>query len=309
MLKSHLLHSHQNLRKIETLVENRSVYSADFAELHIYETHQYAEKVYLEFDYPIIASMISGKKIMHLEDKATFDFLPGESVVLPSKKKMIIDFPEASLDKPTSCLALGIDSDKIKETLDVYQNATGLDQPTQLNLDLSLSPLHLNHNSQLQQLINRLLHTFTNSHKSKDALLDLMIKELILRLLQTNARAALLNETSNLFDDNRMAFVLKYIREHYKEDISVNDLASKACMSTSHFYKTFKNTFGETPTEYLNTERLKQAKKMIRTSNAKLSEIAFACGFNSPSYFNTYFKKQEGITPSQFRASLHTHFA
>jgi AraC-like DNA-binding protein len=98
-----------------------------------------------------------------------------------------------------------------------------------------------------------------------------------------------------------MAFVLKYIRESYKEDITVENLADKACMSKSHFYKSFKNTLGETPMEYLNSERLKQAKKLIRTTSSKLSEIAFSTGFNSSSYFITQFKKQEGVTPSQFR--------
>lgn len=290
-------------RKIETLVENRTIYSADFAELNIYETHQKADQVYLEFDFPIIASMISGRKIMHLENKAPFDFLPGESVVLPSKKQMIIDFPDATLDAPTQCMALGIDSQKIQETIDAYQNATEIEENFAMSSGLNLSPLHLNNNSQVQHLVDRLLQTFTSGHKSKDALLDVMIKELILRLLQTNARAALLDETSYLFENNRMAFVLKYIREHFKEEISVDTLANKACMSSSHFYKTFKNTLGETPMEYLNGERLKQAKKMIRSTNHKLSEIAFSCGFNSSSYFNTQFKKHEGMTPSQFRKS------
>jgi AraC-like DNA-binding protein len=296
--------THKSLRKIETLVENRTIYSADFAEMNIYETHQKADQVYLEFDFPIIASMISGRKIMHLENKATFDFLPGESVVLPSKKKMVIDFPDATLDSPTQCMALGIDSKKIQETIDVYQNATEIEENFAMSSGLNLSPLHLNNNSQVQHLVDRLLQTFTSGHKSKDALLDVMIKELILRLLQTNARAALLDETSYLFDNSRMAFVLKYIREHFKEEISVDTLANKACMSSSHFYKTFKNTLGETPMEYLNGERLKQAKKMIRSTNHKLSEIAFSCGFNSSSYFNTQFKKQEGMTPSQFRKSI-----
>lgn len=298
------LQAHHKLRKIETLVENRTVYSADFAEMNIYETHQKAEKVYLEFDFPIIASMISGQKVMHLENKATFDFLPGESVVLPAKKKMIIDFPVATLEAPTRCMALGIDAHKIQETIDAYQNATQIEESFVMGSGLNLSPLHLNNNTEVQHLVDRLLHTFISGHKSKDALLDVMIKELILRLLQTNARAALLNETSYLFDNNRIAFVLKYIREHFKEDISVEDLADKACMSSSHFYKTFKNTLGETPMEYLNGERIKQAKKLIRTTTYKLSDIAYLCGFNSSSYFNTYFKKQEGMTPSQFRKTI-----
>ena len=302
------LHNHINYRKIETLVENRTIYSAEFAEMNIYETHKKANQVYLEFDCPIIASMISGRKIMHLKNKATFDFLPGESVVLPAKKKMIIDFPDATLDSPTRCMALGIDSQKIQETIDVYQNATEIEESFTLSSNLNLSPLHLNNNTQVQHLLERLLQTFSSGHKSKDALLDVMIKELILRLLQTNARGALLDENSYLFDNNRMAFVLKYIREYYKDDITVEDLADKACMSKSYFYKSFKNTLGETPMEYLNSERLKQAKKLIRTTSSKLSEIAFSTGFNSSSYFVTQFKKQEGMTPSQFRKSILDQF-
>jgi AraC-like DNA-binding protein len=198
-------------------------------------------------------------------------------------------------------MALGIDSQKIQETIDVYQNATKIEEGLTLSSNLNLSPLHLNNNTQVQHLLERLLQTFSSGHKSKDALLDVMIKELILRLLQTNARGALLDKDSYLFDNHRMAFVLKYIRESYKEDITVENLADKACMSKSHFYKSFKNTLGETPMEYLNSERLKQAKKLIRTTSSKLSEIAFSTGFNSSSYFVTQFKKQEGMTPSQFR--------
>jgi len=299
-----ILKTHQSLRKIETLVENRTVYGAEFAELNIYETHQKAESVYLEFDFPILASMISGKKIMHLEDLKSFDFLPGESVVLPSNKKMIIDFPEATLKHPTQCLALGIDHQKIEETVNTYQSLTEILGDEQIPLQLNSQTCHLANDPNIEFLIQRLMNTFIQTNKAKDALLDIMIKELIIRLLQTKAKLTLIKETSSLFDNNRMAFIVKYIREHFKENISVDSLAEKACMSTSNFYKKFKNTFGETPVDYLNTERIKFAKKLIRNSNKKIVEIAELAGFNSSSYFNRIFKKTEGITPNQYRLSL-----
>ncbi|MFO7702164.1 AraC family transcriptional regulator [Psychroflexus maritimus] len=299
-----LLKTHQSLRKIETLVENRTVYGAEFAELNIYETHQKAEGVYLKFDFPILASMISGKKIMHLEDLKRFDFLPGESVVLPSNKKMIIDFPEATLNNPTQCLALGIDNQKIEETVNMYQSLTEILGDEQIPLQLNSQTCHLANDPNIEFLIQRLMNTFIQTNKAKDALLDIMIKELIVRLLQTKAKLTLIKETSSLFDNNRMAFIVKYIREHFKENISVDSLAEKACMSTSNFYKKFKNTFGETPIDYLNTERIKFAKKLIRNSNKKIVEIAELAGFNSSSYFNRIFKKTEGITPNQYRLSL-----
>ncbi len=299
-----ILSTHHSLRKIETLVENRTVYGADFAELNIYETYQKAESIYLEFNFPILASMISGKKIMHLENTSSFDFLPGESVVFPSNKKMIIDFPEASQEQPTQCLALGIDAQKIEETINLYQNLTEIKGDEKLLFELQKDACHLNNNPNIEFLIQRLMGTFINNIKAKDTLLDIMIKELIVRLLQTKAKMTLLNETSSLFDNNRMAFIIKYIRENFKENLSVEDLANKACMSTSNFYKKFKNTFGETPVDYLNNERIKFAKKIIRTTNRKMADVAILSGFNSSSYFTRIFKKNEGITPQQYRVSL-----
>ena len=62
-----ILNQHLNTRKLTTLVENRTTYNADYAELNIYETHTYAEQVSLKFDFPVIASMLTGKKIMHID--------------------------------------------------------------------------------------------------------------------------------------------------------------------------------------------------------------------------------------------------
>lgn len=297
------LAKHRSLRKLETLVENRTIYGADFAELNIYETHREAEQVYLQFDFPIIASMISGKKIMHLDNQKTFDFVPGESVVMPANEKMIIDFPVATVDDPTVCLALGIDAQKIQETVSMFNEKTSVDYENDV-YDFDVNAIHLNNNANVQHLVDRLITTFIEGNKAKDILIDLMIKELIVRLMQTKARLLLLSDSNSLFDNNRMAFIVKYIREHLTEEINVDKLADKACMSKSNFFKTFKNTLGESPIDYLNSERIKFAKKMIKNTNNKLSDVAFKSGFNNVSYFNRQFKKIENITPKQYRSML-----
>ena len=65
--------SHYQNRRLETYVENRTVYTLRNAELNVYETHQTAERVELTFNSPVLASMLSGKKVMHLREN-TFDF-------------------------------------------------------------------------------------------------------------------------------------------------------------------------------------------------------------------------------------------
>jgi len=299
------LKQHNNQRQLTTLVENKTTYNAAYAELNIFETHTYAEQVSLTFDFPIIASMLTGKKIMHIEGFNDFEFFPGESVVLPKNKEMVIDFPLATKTSPTQCLALGIDSLKIDEVIQKFNNIVAIENENN-SWNLCKASSHLTNNGEVNYLIQRLTKTFIKNNKSKDVLLDLMIQELIVRLLQTSAKSVLLNDANSQFSDTRIGAVIRYIKDNFtNKDISVELLAKQACMSASHFHKTFKNTLGISPIDYLNSEKIKHAKKLIKASKGlTISEIAFKSGFNSTSYFNRQFKKLELMTPQQFKKSL-----
>tara|TARA_R110002050_G_scaffold24083_3_gene64292 strand:+ start:55906 stop:56820 length:915 start_codon:yes stop_codon:yes gene_type:complete len=300
-----LLNKHRSHRKITTLVENRTTYNADYAELNIYETHAYAEKVSLTFDFPIIASMLTGKKIMHLDGFDAFDFYPGESVVMPTNKEMVIDFPLATKNNPTQCLALGIDAFKIDEVVEKFNQQVAIENENN-NWNLGETTSHLINNAAVNHLVERLTYTFTNNNKSKDVLLDLMIQELIVRLLQTKAKSLIINDPNQVFNDTRIGTVIKYIKDNLtNKDLSVDILAKIAYMSNSHFHKQFKNTLGISPIDYINSEKIKFSKKLIKESkDFRMSEIAFKSGFNNSSYFNRQFKKMELMTPQQFKKSI-----
>lgn len=294
-----------DLKHLTTLVENRTIYSANNSELNLFETHQEAYKVSLTFNEPIIACMIQGKKVMHLDNMPGFDFFPNQSVVLAPGKEMIIDFPEADLINPTRCLALALDQATIRETVAFFNSKTSIENDgsnSQWNLDRDhINSAYLDHNVEINILVNRLVTTFKATNHSKDALLELMIKELIVRLLQTKAKGSILQGLDGLFNNNRIAASTKYIREHLTEKLSIEDLAKRSYMSVSNFYKSFKNTIGESPVDYINAERIKFAKRLILSTNKQLADIAFLSGFNNVSYFNRQFKKQEHMTPNAYR--------
>ena len=109
-----------------------------------------------------------------------------------------------------------------------------------------------------------------------------------------------------MLSDTRIGSVIKFIKENLtNKDMTVDQLAEKACMSTSHFHKKFKNTLGVSPIDYINTEKIKFSKKLIKESKEfQMSEIAFKSGFNNTSYFNRQFKKLEMMTPQQFKKSV-----
>lgn len=302
-----ILNHYKTTRKLTTLVENRTIYSSEYSELNIFETNQSVEKVHLKFDIPVIACMLTGKKVMHLKGMQAFDFFPRESVILPSNEQMVIDFPEATRTDPTQCLALGIDPLKLKEI--VYKFNKNVEIENENNTwsmesnSIDAKSIHLTNQIEVNFLIDRLLQTFINNNSSKDVIIDLMLQELVVRLLQTNAKNIIISGCDSVLTNSRIGTVVKYIQDNLtQKDISAESLAKLACMSTSHFHKQFKNTLGTSPIDFVNSERIKFSKNLIlRDKKLSINRVAFLSGFNSVSYFNRQFKKNELVTPSQFR--------
>lgn len=280
-------------RPLHTLVEQQNSFAAAQAELHIFETHQMAEAVELQFRQPVLAAMLMGKKRMHLRDKAPFCFLPGESVLLPANELMRIDFPEANMQQPTKCLALALDEDMVQQELD-WLNA---ERPREGGLLWSFQSgnFHFTHSLAVQQILQRLIFLFTEGHPSKDLFVGMALKELLLRVLQQE------NEVKIGEEDSRLAQLVQYIRQHLREELSVGELSKKACMSEAHFYRSFKAELGQSPNDFIQEERLKLAASLLLQTEEKIGDIALDSGFNSLSYFNRLFKRRYQKTPSRFR--------
>ena len=153
-------------RRLETMVENQTSYTMNNAAMHVFETHEQAASVLLKFEQPVLASMIQGKKIMHLRDYEAFDFLPGESLVLPANESMCIEFPEAMAKNPTRCLAMAISEDKINKVLQFMNE--NMPKSTKEAWGLMDYNFHFVNDRGIYQIIQRLLFLFSEDHPSKD---------------------------------------------------------------------------------------------------------------------------------------------
>lgn len=289
-------------RKLQTLVENQTSYTLKNAAMHIFETHQTADRILLQFDQPVLASMLQGKKVMHLRSKQAFDFLPGESLILPSDEVMCIDFPEANMDSPTKCMAMAISEDKIREVI-MIMNET---MPRSENQEWCFMDynFHFTNDTGIYHILQRLLFLFTENHPAKDLFVDFMLKELIIRIMQAESKKIYTDQALHMNTSNRLAYVVNYIRKNLQQNLNVQDLSQKAFMSESNFHKVFKNELGISPVEFINNERIKLASSLLQDPNIKIKEVYMECGFESRSYFNRLFRRKKNISPKEFKDSV-----
>lgn len=95
--------------------------------------------------------------------------------------------------------------------------------------------------------------------------------------------------------------VHEFIASHLSDDLSLVRIAEKVHMNPSYLSRYYKQVTGRNLSESISDARLKAAKRWIVEERLKFHEIAFRLGFNSPSYFTTFFKKLTGQTPQEYR--------
>jgi AraC-like DNA-binding protein len=119
-------------------------------------------------------------------------------------------------------------------------------------------------------------------------------------VLQKDYRVPVQKEKSDRANVLQINAAIECITHHYKEKITLEDLARAATLSPKYFCKYFHVVTGKTPIAYLNYYRVERACFLLEQRGSSVTEAALECGFNDVSYFIRCFKKQKGITPYQY---------
>lgn len=99
----------------------------------------------------------------------------------------------------------------------------------------------------------------------------------------------------------RLTRAKDFMADSYNHPIALHDIAAKANLSPFHFQRLYRQTFGETPHDYLSRVRLERAKTLLKTSDLSVSEVCLEVGFGSLGSFSSRFVQEVGIPPSQYR--------
>lgn len=154
-------------------------------------------------------------------------------------------------------------------------------------------------------LVEDLLQQIVKEAQERNSTYEVYIQTLIMQLLIFSSRHIEEHSVESLDYLNpmheRISEVVRYINSHYQKDFSLQYLADKFYISPYYLSHAFKEVTGFTFVEYLNSVRIKEAKKLLEETNLKVYFIADRVGYGSITHFGRVFKEITGHAPLYYR--------
>ena len=125
---------------------------------------------------------------------------------------------------------------------------------------------------------------------------------LIIRLMRSTA-LSVPAQPQQISANRQCAAVKRYIDQHFKETLTLDQLAEEAHMNKFYLSHAFKQEFGVSPINYLISCRIEESKYLLAETDLSISQIAQLLNFSSPSYFSQVFRRTQGVSPVEFRQS------
>lgn len=132
--------------------------------------------------------------------------------------------------------------------------------------------------------------------------------DIIVVQLMRNASVSAVPIHSRLPANRQCATVKRYIDHHYKENLTLDELAEKVSISKYHMAHAFKREYGVSPINYIIDCRIQEGKRLLAETDLAPSQIASILGFSSSSYFCKTFSNIEGTSPTEYRKANQVKF-
>lgn len=152
---------------------------------------------------------------------------------------------------------------------------------------------------------NNLIYDILNEMNTKETGYKLVIKAKLLEFLALCFRniGKITSDINYYKNYDKLRELIKLLNNNIEKDLSLDFIAKEFHMNKTYLSTYFKENMGMHLKDYIKNLRINKAKILLRTSNKSITEICFAVGFNNMSHFSSIFKKQEGLSPSDYRNS------
>ncbi len=165
-----------------------------------------------------------------------------------------------------------------------------------LELVIVISRAAVEGGASLDKLLG-LNYSFISELSQKDLFEDICIW--IVKVLDTFMDTVY--ESRNIKNSKLLSDAMNYIRDNYKENLTLESVAQQVFISPFYLSHLFREELDITFLEYLTRIRIETAKQLLKDQNTTISSIAAEVGYEDPSYFSKVFKKNTGLSPNQYR--------
>lgn len=155
--------------------------------------------------------------------------------------------------------------------------------------------------------MRKILREMQNRESSFQILCQAYMDIIVVQLMR-NASVSAVPIHSRLPANRQCATVKRYIDHHYKENITLDQLAEKVSITKYYMVHAFKREYGVSPINYIINCRIKEGKRLLAETDLSLSQIAAILGFSSSSYFSQTFRNAEGTSPTEYRKANQVKF-
>ena len=155
-------------------------------------------------------------------------------------------------------------------------------------------------NKELTACIHNILREMEQKNPGYEDVCQAYVEILIIRLMRNIALSAG-EELQRSSDNTQCATVKRYMDLHFKESLTLEQLAAEAHMNKFYLAHAFKREYGVSPINYLISLRIQESKYLLSETDITMSQIAQILGFSSPSYFSHVFRKTQGTSPMDYR--------
>lgn len=210
------------------------------------------------------------------------------SVDLPASVRVV----EASPDLPYLALKIEFTPSDILEVLREFQ--MGTDKKKKAKRGMYVNKIE----APLLDALNRLVQLL-DTPEDIPILAPLITKEIIYRVMQGNHGETLKQIAIEGSSTHQINHVIKHIMRNYTNAFKIEELAEIANMSTSSFYRCFKEVTAMSPIQYQKQLRLQEARSLLLSESADAADVAFRVGYESPSHFSREYARMFGLPPKE----------
>jgi AraC-like DNA-binding protein len=246
---------------------------------------------------PSLCLIVQGSKRVLIGDQV-FDYGPMRHLVVSQDLPMTGQVLEADPMAPYLCIALSVSAQQIASLL------LDIGRPTEPPNAGSASGMYTEDSSaELIEAIYRLIRLL-DAPADVPALAPLIQREILYRLLTSPNGWRLARTATPDSYDQRVARVISWMRDRYREPLRVADLAKAVHMSESSLHQNFKAVTALTPIQYQKQLRLQEARRLMLAECASAAVVARHVGYESPSQFSREYARMFGAPPGRDRVRL-----